>query len=161
MKIRPAERRDLKRIEETMVANTLFTEEEVRCAIELVEIFLDEDDPERNDYLTHVVEDSQGRVQGFVCFGPTPLTDRVYDLYWIAVEPATQKKGFGQVLLRFVEDELRRLRGRMLLIETSSKTSYASTTRFYERSGYTEVSRIKDFYRADDDKIVYCKRLMP
>ena len=93
MKIRPAERKDLKRIEETMVANTLFTEEEVRCAIELVEIFLDEDDPERNDYLTYVVEDSRERVQGFACFGPTPLTDRVYDLYWIAVDPATQKKG--------------------------------------------------------------------
>ncbi|MGZ5494578.1 MAG: GNAT family N-acetyltransferase, partial [Thermoanaerobaculia bacterium] len=82
-------------------------------------------------------------------------------LYWIAVDPSTQGQGFGQVLLRFVEGELRRLRGRMLLIETSSKTSYASTTRFYERSGYTEVSRIKDFYRVADDKVVYCKRLTP
>jgi ribosomal protein S18 acetylase RimI-like enzyme len=161
MKIRPAERRDLKRIEEIMVANTLFSPEEVRCSIELVEIFLDESDPERNDYLTHVVEGPDGEVQGYVCFGATPLTDGVYDLYWIAVDPSTQGQGFGQVLLRFVEDELRRLRGRMLLIETSSKASYASTTRFYERSGYTEVSRIKDFYRAEDDKIVYCKQLTP
>ena len=144
-----------------MVANTLFSEEEVRCAIELVEIFLTEDDPERNDYLTHVAEGSDGKVQGYVCFGATPLTDGVYDLYWIAVDPSTQGQGFGQVLLRFVEDELRRLRGRMLLIETSSKTSYASTIRFYERSGYTEVSRIKDFYRVEDDKIVYSKRLTP
>ncbi|MGZ8831668.1 MAG: GNAT family N-acetyltransferase [Thermoanaerobaculia bacterium] len=161
MKIRPAERRDLKRIEEIMVANTLFTEEEVRCAIGLVEIFLTDSHPERNDYLTYVAEDPDGRVQGYVCFGATPLTDGVYDLYWIAVDPSTQGQGFGQVLLRFVEGELRRLRGRMLLIETSSKTSYASTTRFYERSGYTEVSRIKDFYRVADDKVVYCKRLTP
>lgn len=161
MKIRPAERRDLKRIEEIMVANTLFTEEEVRCAIDLAEIFLTDSHPERNDYLTHVVEGPDGRVQGYVCFGATPLTDGVYDLYWIAVDPSTQGQGFGQVLLRFVEGELRRLRGRMLLIETSSKTSYASTMRFYERSGYTEVSRIKDFYRVEDDKIVYCKRLTP
>ncbi|MGZ5475880.1 MAG: GNAT family N-acetyltransferase [Thermoanaerobaculia bacterium] len=161
MKIRPAERRDLKHIEEIMVANTLFTEEEVRCAIGLVEIFLTDSHPERNDYLTYVAEDPDGRVQGYVCFGATPLTDGVYDLYWIAVDPSTQGQGFGQVLLRFVEGELRRLRGRMLLIETSSKTSYASTTRFYERSGYTEVSRIKDFYRVADDKVVYCKRLTP
>lgn len=161
MKIRPAERRDLKRIEEIMVANTLFTEEEVRCAIGLVEIFLTDSHPERNDYLTYVAEDPDGRVQGYVCFGATPLTDGVYDLYWIAVDPSTQGQGFGQVLLRFVEGELRRLRGRMLLIETSSKTSYASTMHFYERSGYTEVSRIKDFYRVEDDKIVYCKRLTP
>ena len=53
------------------------------------------------------------------------------------------------------------MRGRMLLIETSSKESYASTMRFYERSGYDEISRIKDFYRIEDDKVVYCKKLTP
>jgi len=47
----------------------------------------------------------------------------------------------------------------MLLIETSSKGSYASTMRFYERAGYSEISRIKDFYRIEDDKLVFCKRL--
>ena len=144
-----------------MVANTLFSQEEVRCAIDLVEIFLTDSHPERNDYLTHVGEGPDGKVQGYVCFGATPLTDGVYDLYWIAVDPSTQGQGLGQVLLRFVEDDVRRLRGRMLLIETSSKTSYSSTTRFYERSGYAEVSRIKDFYRVEDDKLVYCKRLTP
>jgi ribosomal protein S18 acetylase RimI-like enzyme len=161
MKIRPAERKDLERIHEIMVANTLFTDEEVCCAIDLVEIFLTEEHPERNDYLTHVIEDAKAAVQGYVCFGATPLTDGVYDLYWIAVDPTQQGQGFGQVLLRFVENEVRRTRGRMLLIETSSKTSYASTLRFYERSGYSEISRIKDFYRVEDDKIVYSKRLTP
>ena len=51
--------------------------------------------------------------------------------------------------------------GLMLMIETSSKESYASTMRFYERSGYDEISRIKDFYRIEDDKVVYCKKLTP
>jgi hypothetical protein len=47
----------------------------------------------------------------------------------------------------------------MLLIETSSKESYAPTIRFYQRSGYDEISRIKDFYRIEDDKVVFCKKL--
>ena len=59
----------------------------------------------------------------------------------------------------FVENEVRRQRGRMLLIETSSKESYGPTMRFYERSGYDEISRIKDFYRIEDDKVVFCKKL--
>ena len=159
MNIRPAEPRDRARIHEILVACTLFTEEEVRCAIELVDIYNDPNDPERNDYRTCVVEEPGGRVQGYVTFGLTPLTDGVYDLYWIAVDPKQQGQGFGQVLLRFVENEVKRQRGRMLLIETSSKTSYASTLRFYERAGYIEISRIKDFYRVEDDKIVFCKRL--
>ena len=161
MNIRPAERKDRERIHEILVACMLFTEEEVRCAVELVDIFLDEEHPERKDYETAVLDEPDGQVQGYVTFGATPLTDGVYDLYWIAVDPKQQGRGFGQVLLRYVENEVKRQRGRMLLIETSSKTSYASTIRFYERSGYTEISRIKDFYRIEDDKVVFCKRLTP
>ena len=78
----------------------------------------------------------------------------------MAAAQQQQGQGIGQLLLRFVENEVRRQRGRMLLIETSSKESYASTMRFYERSGYDEISRIKDFYRIEDDKVVFCKKLV-
>ena len=161
MNIRPAEPKDRDRIHEILVGTAIFSDEEVRCAMELVDIWLTPGHAEKNDYITEVVEDPDGRVNGYVCYGPTPLTDGVYDLYWIAVDPKQQGQGLGQVLLRFVENEVRKRRGRMLLIETSSKGSYASTVRFYERSGYTEISRIKDFYRIEDDKVVFCKRLTP
>lgn len=159
MNVRPADLNDRDRIQEILTTCMLFTDEEVRCAVELVDIFLDPGNPESGDYETAVVEDD-GVVQGYVTFGPTPLTDGVYDLYWIAVDRKQQGRGFGQILLRFVENEVRRRKGRMLLIETSSKGSYASTLRFYQRAGYEEISRIKDFYRIEDDKLVFCKRLM-
>jgi hypothetical protein len=47
----------------------------------------------------------------------------------------------------------------MLLIETSSRKSYAGTVRFYQEAGYSEISRIKDFYRIEHDKLVFCKHL--
>jgi ribosomal protein S18 acetylase RimI-like enzyme len=161
MKIRPAERGDRARIHEILVSTARFTEDEVNCAVELVDIFLDK--PEKGDYVVSVLEDPASgpmrTVQGYVCYGPTPLTDRVYDLYWIAVDPKQQGQGIGQMLLRFVENEVRREKGRMLLIETSSKESYGPTLRFYQRSGYDEISRIKDFYRIEDDKVIFCKKL--
>jgi ribosomal protein S18 acetylase RimI-like enzyme len=156
MNIRPVEPADRDRILDILIAVARFTDEEVRCAIELVDKAIHE--PERGEYLVHVVEDA-GAVQGYTCYGATPLTDGVFDLYWIAVDPKQQGQGYGQVLLRFVENEIRRQHGRMLLIETSSKDSYGPTLRFYERSGYEEISRIKDFYRVEDDKIVFCKKL--
>ena len=163
MKIRPAESRDRGRIHEILVATARFTEEEVRGAMELVD--LAQEHSERGEYIVHVLEEPESgpkkHVQGYVCYGPTPLTEGVFDLYWIAVDPKQQGQGVGQLLLRFVENEVRRQRGRMLLIETSSKESYAPTMRFYERSGYEEISRIKDFYRIEDDKVVYCKKLTP
>lgn len=162
MKIRPAERKDRDRIHEVLIATGRFNADEVRCAIDLVDQAFEH--PERDEYHVHVLEepDSGPRktVQGYVCFGATPLANGVFDLYWIAVDPKQQRLGYGQLLLRFVENEVRRRRGRMLLIETSSKESYAPTIRFYQRSGYDEISRIKDFYRIEDDKVVFCKKLV-
>jgi ribosomal protein S18 acetylase RimI-like enzyme len=160
MKIRPAQANDRDRIRDILIATARFTEDEVRCAVDLVDQGLAH--PEKGEYVVHVLEEMDGArpmVQGYVCFGATPLTDGVFDLYWIAVDPKQQGQGFGQLLLRFVENEVRRQRGRMLLIETSSKESYAPTLRFYQRSGYDEITRIKDFYRVEDDKVVFCKKL--
>ena len=161
MKIRPVEPRDRDRIHQILVATNRFTEEEVRIADELVESAVEH--PEKGDYIVHVLEEPDSgpskAVQGYVCYGPTPRTVGVFDLYWIAVDPKQQGQGFGQLLLKFVENEVRRQNGRMLLIETRSRQSFAPTIRFYQRSGYDEISRIKDFYRIEDDKIVMCKKL--
>jgi ribosomal protein S18 acetylase RimI-like enzyme len=81
-------------------------------------------------------------------------------LYWIVVDPAAEKKGIGRYLLEYVEHEVIKQGGRMLLIETSSQESYGATIRFYERNGYQLAARIKDFYRIGDDKLVFSKVLM-
>ena len=156
MRIRPAGAGDRDRIDAILRATERFTEREIGWAMELVDTALVS---AGGEYELHVLEDDAGRVAGYVLFGPTPMADGVYDLYWIAVDPPDQRRGYGQALLRFVENELRARGGRMLLIETSSKSSYAPTVRFYERAGYTEISRIKDFYRIENDKLVFSRNL--
>jgi ribosomal protein S18 acetylase RimI-like enzyme len=160
MKIRPAVLADSGRIREILVATARFTDQEVGWAMDLVDLGTL---PDASNYLVHVLEEPDSgpgrRIQGYVCYGPTPMADGVYDLYWIAVDPRHHGQGFGQILLRFVENEVRRQAGRMLLIETSSKRSYAPTIRFYQQAGYREISRIKDFYRIEEDKLVFCKHL--
>jgi ribosomal protein S18 acetylase RimI-like enzyme len=159
MKIRPAVASDRQRILEILEATARFTELEIGWAMELVDLALTA--PLHPEYEAHVIEEPgtgpAREVRGYALFGPTPKADGVFDLYWIAVEPASQGKGLGRLLLRFVENEVRRRDGRMLLIETSSKRSYEPTHRFYQRAGYGEISRIKDFYRKEDDKIVFCR----
>lgn len=157
MKIRPASSTDRERILEILTLTSRFTHQEIGWAMELVDLALGA--PEKREYETHVLEVPDGVVQGYVLFGPTPMAQGVFDLYWIAVDPKRQGQGFGQLLLRFVENEVKRQAGRMLLIETSSKRSYAPTVRFYQRAGYQEISRIKDFYRIEDDKVVFSKNL--
>jgi len=161
VKIRGLQACDRARIHDILIAVARFTEEEIRWAMDLVDKAID--DPENGEYVVSVLETPDSgpnrMVQGYVCYGPTPRTEGVFDLYWIAVDPRQQGQGIGQVLLKFVENEVRRQDGRMLLIETRSRPCFAPTIRFYQRSGYDEISRIKDFYRIEDDKIVMCKKL--
>ncbi|HVT44187.1 MAG TPA: GNAT family N-acetyltransferase [Thermoanaerobaculia bacterium] len=159
MNIRSARPADRERILEILIATARFTEDEVDAAIGLVDQGFTE--LGGSEYRSSVIEASDAipSIIGYVCYGPTPRAEGVFDLYWIAVDPLWQKSGAGTMLLRFVEDEVRSARGRMLLIETSSKESYRPTVRFYEGCGYREITRIKDFYRVRDDKIVFCKTL--
>lgn len=160
MKIRPAVAADRPRILEILAGTARFSQQEIGWAMELVDAAVDGAKSEYQVYVLDSPDSGPNRmIQGYVCFGPTPRSEGVYDLYWIAVDPRQQGQGIGQLLLRFVENEVRRERGRMLLIETSSKKSYAPTIRFYQRAGYDEISRIKDFYRIEDDKVVFCKNL--
>ena len=163
--MRPLVAGDRDAVARILEGTVAFTRVEIATALELIDAWLASG--ERSDYYTFVVEepgDDQsgsggGAVRGYVCFGPVPLTIGTFDLYWIAVDPATQGRGFGQRLLAFAEDDIRRRGGRLLLIETSSQETYGATRRFYDRSGYEIVACIRDFYRPGDDKLVFGKRL--
>ncbi|MSQ33309.1 MAG: N-acetyltransferase [Dehalococcoidia bacterium] len=105
------------------------------------------------------VADTSGEVQGYVCFGATPLTEGTWDLYWIAVDPQSQGSGIGRALMALAEGRVATAGGRLLLVETSGSDLYGPTRVFYEALRYREVSRIEDFYRPGDAKVTYAKRL--
>lgn len=157
VEIRPLKAEDRERLQEILVATRVFTPEEVAVAMELIDIVLH--DRHQQDYKIQCLVDDQDRPLGYACYGRAPMTQGTYDLYWIAVDPSWQKKGLGSTLLGFVEETIRRLGGRLILVETSSIPSYRETQRFYERRGFVEVSRLRDYYSVGNDRITYCKRL--
>jgi ribosomal protein S18 acetylase RimI-like enzyme len=159
-RIRPIERPDRSRIEEIVISSERFNQEEIATALELVDEALEKG--EKSGYIIRVLEVGKEHlsVQGYVCYGPTPLTQGVYDLYWIVADPAVQGKGFGRRLIGYVEGDVIKRGGRMLLIETSSQETYGPTIRFYKRAGFKLVARIKNFYRIGDDKLVFSKELI-
>ncbi len=153
--VRPLKRQDRQRVLEIVQATKMFTTDEILIAREQVDIFLDQ--PEQRDYFLVVVEDGQGRVAGYLSYGPTPLTVGTYDLYWMAVAPEAQGRGYGRELVLWLEKLVAGAGGRLILIETSSQPKYEKTQGFYLGLGYAEASRIPDFYRAGDSRITYTK----
>ena len=62
-------------------------------------------------------------------------------------------------MLRYVEQTLTARGERLLLVETSGLANFERTRAFYRKCGYDEEARIRDFYKAGDDKVVYRKAL--
>lgn len=133
-----------------------FKQSEVVIAEELIDSYLG--DSCRSGYYILVAE-LDTSVAGYICFGPTPLTEGTWDIYWIAVAQDRQRQGIGSVLLDYAEKTIREAEGRLSIIETSSTPLYANTRHFYSRLGYEIIARLLDFYALGDDKLILQKRL--
>lgn len=137
-------------------ADETFHDDEVAVALELVDAAILRPD---GDYRVLVGEDVDGRLLGYVCYGPTPMTDATFDLYWIVTHPAARGRGVASRLATAMEAELAALRARLVRIETSQLEAYGAARALYARLLYREAGRIPDFYRPGDDLIILAKRL--
>ncbi len=152
--IRKLKQSDAKVIENILKQVQAFNNGEVEVAMELVNIAAS--NPLQNDYNVFVFEED-GIIIGYHCTGRRPLTDGVYDLYWIVTDPKHSSKGIGKQLLEHAEHFVKENNGRWLLIETSSKESYTATRNFYMRNNYSIISEIRDFYRIGDALMIFGK----
>lgn len=134
-----------------------FRADETEVAVELIqEALLKGQDASGYHF---IMMEYEGTTCGFVCYGPTPCTEGTFDLYWIVVDNNYRGKGLGILLLNQAEQELMQIHARKLYIETSSTDKYLPTRKFYEKAGYAEEARLKDFYLEGDDKVIYAKRV--
>lgn len=152
--IRSIKPSDVEGLEKLLKKIPNFNEAEVKVAMELIEITVN--NPDQTDYNIFVYEED-GKILGYHCTGKRPLTDAVYDLYWIVADPEHSGKGIGKNLLEHAENFVKERKGRWILAETSSKESYLSTQSFYLRNNYTILSEIKDFYAVGDNLLIFGK----
>jgi GNAT superfamily N-acetyltransferase len=106
---------DRGRIEEISRAVGLFREDEIAVALEVFDGAV----AGSPDYLALGAE-HDGRLAGWICWGPTPCTLGTYDLYWMAVDRALHGAGIGSALVRAME---RRLAGtaRLIVVGTARR----------------------------------------
>ncbi len=133
-----------------------FKPSEVVVAEEVIDSYLN--DPISSGYYTLIAE-ADSAIAGYISYGPTPLTEGTWDIYWMAVSAEKQGRGIGGALMAHAEDKIREARGRLVIIETSSQPEYEKTRRFHLSHGYEVIARIPDFYTPGDDKLILQKRL--
>jgi ribosomal protein S18 acetylase RimI-like enzyme len=133
-----------------------FLPPEVIIAEELIDAFLE--DTETSGYYIYVAE-LDGEIAGYICYGNTPLTEATWDIYWVVVAHDKQGFGIGRILMKHAEDDIKKMHGKLIMVETSGKPEYNKTRRFYDTLNYQRVCQIPDYYAPGDDLVLYSKRI--
>lgn len=153
--IRPTIPDDQEILMEIAVAIGLFTEGELEELGGMLTEYFNGGLGEDHFWLTY----DDGGPTGVAYYAPEPYTYGTWNLYFIAVHPQYQGQGIGTKLVQYVEQKLATQGERLLLIETSGLAKLEGTRAFYSKLGYHEEARIREFYRAGEDKIIFRKVL--
>lgn len=113
--------------------------------------------PESEDiWFTSLID---GNIVGLGYCAHEKLTEGTYNLLAIAVRKELQGKGVGRLMMRHIEQFLREMSTRILIVETSSDPQYALTRAFYLKLDYSQEATIRDFWKEGEHKVIFWKKL--
>ena len=157
MKIRPLKTHNKKEVSRLLRQAKTFNDQEIQVALEVVNDALRR--PEKGDYCAFCALEGNGSLAGYICFGPIPMTEDCYDLYWIVVDKAFSRRGVGGKLLEFMEDFVIKKGARRIYVDTSSTPPYEPARGLYGKHAYRVVGLLEDFYRKGDHKVIFMKEV--
>ena len=150
---------DVEAVRGIVSSSGYFSHCEIELAAELVQERLERGEASGYHFLFAETAAPPGSPEGYTCFGQIPCAPASWDLYWIAVRGDRRGRGLGTDLLARSEERIRRLGGRRVYVETSSRPQYEPTRGFYASRGYRVESTLADFYAPGDGKVILVKEL--
>lgn len=150
--IRPATSNDIPSMKQLLSTIELFPPEMLEAQMEG---YLNDKDSKDLWY----IHESNEVVIGFCYSASEQLTDNTYNLIAVGVRKDQQGKGIGKSLMTYVESELSKIGGRILIVDTSGTDDFVLTRKFYKDLGYTKEAVIRDYWAEGDDKVTFWKRL--
>jgi acetoin utilization deacetylase AcuC-like enzyme/GNAT superfamily N-acetyltransferase len=147
---------DAARVRDLVAATGMFSAEEIAIAEELVQERVAKG---RVSGYEFVLLEENGSLLGYACYGPIPGSATSHDLYWIAVHPDRQGRGYGQQIMARAEAAMTRAGAQRIYIDTSTSERYAPTRAFYLATGFALTAELPDFYRPGDGKAIFSKAL--
>lgn len=151
-KIRKVVKNDIERLKEVLNKVELFPAEMLD---DMISDYLN--NPETEEVWFTSIQDNKPISIGYCA--PEQLTDRTFNLYAIGVQENLQGQGIGKEMMNFIEEYLRSMGNRLLIVETSSMPEFDLTREFYHKIGYTQEAIIRDFWKEGDDKVIFWKKL--
>ena len=148
---------DLKGIEDILRSTGFFYEFEIEIALGIASDTIQSGNEESGFCWMKISNDDV--LVGFANYVKNTFSVHSWELYWIAVHQNSRHKELGSILLKAVEEDIRKSGGKILWLDTSGRPLYAPTEAFYKRNGYKLIATLHDFYAPGDPKQVYSKIL--
>lgn len=148
-------KRDIETIRDILSSTGFFEEapDEIDVAVELAEKALaDGNSPENYDF---VFLDDGEKTVGYACFARVPCTVASFEIYWIAVHNDCRGRGLGKQLMKEVVRSVKGFGATKLVLQTAGREQYLPTQKFYQACGFKEEARLKNYYAAGDDCLIY------
>lgn len=144
-------------IKEILESTGFFYDSEVEIAIELAQENLAKGE-ENSGYIFNMVEIDDNPI-GFTCYGKIPGTLDSFDLYWIAIHKSKRGKGIGKILMSMAMEDIHKMHGKNIWIETSSRAIYEPTRQFYLKSNCELIAELPNFYGPKDNKVIFLMKI--
>lgn len=154
--IRPVTESDTAAVVALSIASGLFTPEESGVVETMLEDYFAGREASGHSC---VVDDVDGDLLAVVYYEPVTATDRTWELTMIGVRQDRHRQGRGAQLLQHVENDLRSRDQRLLVIETSALPAFDRARAFYIALDYDEEARVRDYFEAGDDMVLFRKAL--
>ncbi len=153
-KLKPS---DIAYIKEILESTSFFYDSEVEIALELAQENLEKGE-DKSGYIFTIVEIDDKPI-GYTCYGKIPGTIDSFDLYWIAIHKSQHGKGIGKILMKMAIEDIDKMHGKNIWIETSSRPVYEPTRQFYLKSNCELITELPDFYGPNDNKVIFLLKI--
>lgn len=100
-----------------------------------------------------------GEPVGVAYCAPEAVTIGTWNMLMLWTREDKSGQGHGSALVTQLEKELANRGARLLIVETSGLPEFASARVFYQKCGFFQEGKIRNFFAERDDKIIYSKPL--
>jgi hypothetical protein len=155
IKIREVKARDRGIIYELMQQDNKFKPGELEVILHRIDLYLF--DADQRLFKVIVAEDQKKELGGYAVYGPDPQGDGTYQIYNLIHSPLIENGEILLHLLLFIENDLLKKKGRIIVYEISSGVQYRNQFETFMKHNFNLSSVINNFYSEGEDKLILSK----
>jgi hypothetical protein len=155
VKIREIKARDRRNIYELMQQDEKFKPVEREAILHRIDLYLF--DADQSLYRVIMAEDNLKELLGYAVYGPDPQAVGTYQIYNLVHSPFVKNGEVLLQLLQYIENDLLKKKGRIIVSEISSSVLYKNQFETYLKHDYCLSSVINNFYSTGEDKLILSK----